>query len=95
MRVAAHVVFVPPIIFVSSVQEGDTIIRALEMGDNYIVKPFDNKILDARIKANLRRVQMDHEQQPDRKLSCKGFSLDLRARELKKGRTTIELLPME
>ena len=85
-----------PIIFVSSVQEGDTIIRALEMGgDDYIVKPFDNKILDARIKANLRRVQMDREQQPARKLTCKGFSLDVRARELKKGRETVELLPME
>lgn len=49
MRVAAQVVFVPPIIFVSSVQEGDTIIRALEMGgDDCVVRPFDNKILDAR-----------------------------------------------
>lgn len=51
-----------PIIFSSCLDDSDTMIRALEMGgDDFIAKPFDNKVLLAKIQANLRRVRMDTE----------------------------------
>ena len=49
-----------PIIFTSCLDDTDTIVRALEMGgDDFLAKPYNNKILLARIMANIRRVQMD------------------------------------
>ena len=52
-----------PILFCSALDDSDTMIHALEMGgDDFIVKPFDNKVLLAKIQANLRRVQIDKEQ---------------------------------
>ena len=45
-----------PIIFVSCLDDSETIVRALSAGgDDFIVKPFDNKVMGARIEANLRR----------------------------------------
>lgn len=49
-----------PIIFISCIDDDETIVRALEMGgDDYLVKPFNTTILAARIEANLRRVKID------------------------------------
>ena len=65
-----------PIIYISCIDDDETIIKALERGgDDYIVKPFSNEVLRARIEANLRRVQLDKKQEPKRELKCKGFSL--------------------
>lgn len=51
-----------PILFCSALDDSDTMIRALQMGgDDFIVKPFDHKVLLAKIQANLRRVQIDRE----------------------------------
>lgn len=51
-----------PVIFISCIDDDNTIIRALEMGgDDYLVKPFNSNILIARIEANLRRVNMIEE----------------------------------
>ncbi|WP_339297607.1 response regulator transcription factor [Paenibacillus sp. FSL R5-0623] len=44
-----------PIIFLSSRQETEDIIQGLELGDDYITKPFDPDIMVARVKAQLRR----------------------------------------
>lgn len=47
-----------PIIFISCLDDADTVVNALERGgDDFIVKPFDNRILNARIQANVRRAQ--------------------------------------
>ena len=49
-----------PIIFTSCLDDTDTVVRALEMGgDDFLTKPYHNKVLLARIMANIRRVQMD------------------------------------
>ncbi|MFZ7119573.1 MAG: winged helix-turn-helix domain-containing protein, partial [Eubacteriaceae bacterium] len=48
--------------FISCIDEQETIIKALEMGgDNYLVKPFNFRELNARIQSNLRRVDFDSE----------------------------------
>ena len=48
-----------PVIFISCINDDETIIRALNMGgDDYLVKPFRPAVLLARIEANLRRSQM-------------------------------------
>ncbi len=45
-----------PIIFVTALSEPEHIIEGLDAGaDDYITKPFDLKILQARVQANLRR----------------------------------------
>ena len=47
-----------PIIYLSSLQESESIITGLEVGgDDYITKPFDPNVLIARINAVLRRTQ--------------------------------------
>lgn len=67
-----------PIIFISCLDSSDTIVRALEQGgDDFLVKPFDNKVLEARIQANLRRYNKNI--QPTQNiLECQGFTLDAR-----------------
>jgi two-component system, OmpR family, KDP operon response regulator KdpE len=45
-----------PIIFLTARSEVKDVVRGLEMGaDDYVVKPYDNEELVARIKAHLRR----------------------------------------
>ncbi|THF84441.1 response regulator transcription factor [Cohnella fermenti] len=46
-----------PIVFISSRQEADVMIRGLEEGgDDYVLKPFHPNVLVAKVKALLRRV---------------------------------------
>lgn len=46
-----------PIIFISCLDDDDTIIKALKMGgDDYLTKPFKGPMLLARMEANLRRI---------------------------------------
>ena len=67
-----------PILFISCIDDNDTIIRALENGgDDYIVKPFSNQVLHARIQANIRRVSMDRNPPPCREMSAGSLRLDL------------------
>lgn len=66
-----------PIIFSSALDDTDTIVHALQMGgDDFIVKPYDNKILLARIEANLRRVRMEAQRKPERCMTLGPFALD-------------------
>lgn len=66
-----------PILFISCIDDDSVITEALAYGgDDYIVKPFSNAILNARIKANLRRVQMDQERKPKGSVLCGAFVLD-------------------
>jgi DNA-binding response OmpR family regulator len=49
-----------PIIFVSSLDDEETIIRALQLGgDDYLVKPFKASVLLAKVEAHLRRMNND------------------------------------
>lgn len=49
-----------PIVMLTAREEEDDKVRGLELGaDDYITKPFKNRELIARVKANIRRVTMD------------------------------------
>lgn len=85
-----------PILFISCLDDSNTIISALQQGgDDYIVKPFDNSILHARIQANLRRFRMDHQAMPINELSCDAFTLDARQHRLVTKEETYDLVPIE
>lgn len=85
-----------PVIFISCLDDSNTIISALEQGgDDYITKPFDNKVLSARIQANLRRVQIERHAQVENTMSCKGFTLDASKHALIKNENEIPLSPIE
>lgn len=85
-----------PVIFLSCLDDSGTIIEALENGgDDYITKPFDNKVLQARIRANLRRVEMEHAQNVQNLLQCSGFTLDAAGHTVSKGSSIYQLPPTE
>lgn len=65
-----------PILFSSCLDDTDTVVRALQMGgDDFIAKPYDNKVLLARIEANLRRVRMEAARKPVDSLTLGPFTL--------------------
>lgn len=88
-----------PIIFISCMDDEDTIVRALETGgDDYITKPFSAKILETRIEANLRRVRLEHEEHMDahaQRIEFGDFSLNCANHTLQCGETTHHLAPIE
>jgi DNA-binding response OmpR family regulator len=85
-----------PIIFISCLDDSNTIIKALSKGgDDFITKPFDNKVLEARIQANLRRARINLEDTPKMALQCGTFSLDLSSHAVVKEGQVISLSPIE
>ncbi|TDO99642.1 response regulator [Marinomonas balearica] len=81
-----------PIIMVTAKAEEIDRLIGLEMGaDDYVCKPFSPREVVARVKANLRRVELDHVESP----KTDGFDLDAdRLRATYKGElidlTTVE-----
>ena len=86
-----------PIIFSSALDDTDTIVSALQKGgDDFIVKPYDYKILLARIEANLRRVRMESVQnRPGSCFSYGPFTLDDAASRAQLNEKTLRLSQME
>ena len=85
-----------PIIFCSALDDSDTMIRALQMGgDDFITKPFDNKVLLAKIQANLRRVQLDTEASRSAAPVESQFFLDAESRQVSIKGKFIRLSEME
>ena len=65
-----------PIIFISSISDNINIVMAMNMGaDDFIVKPFDNSILVAKILALLRR-SYDYSVGLQ-KLECEGLTINI------------------
>lgn len=84
-----------PILFISCLNDSGTIVQALESGgDDYLVKPFDNVILHAKIQATLRRVHMDRAVVPQT-CSFRHFSFHAERQEIVKDGKPIRLLAME
>lgn len=85
-----------PIIFVSCLDDSDTVIRALDAGgDDFVTKPFDNDVLLARIEANLRRANHEGFEIPHDAIECGIFSLQVEGRVLRKNDIEIVLPPLE
>ena len=85
-----------PILFISCIDDTDTIVRALERGgDDYIVKPFEPQILHARIQANLRRVRLDKTSPSGSKRSTGPLTLDMETSTLQNGERSFSLSNME
>jgi len=83
-----------PVIFISCINDDETIIRALNMGgDDYLVKPFQASVLVARIEANLRRVRMTHEEKSQ--IMVGELALDAATHTITKNGTVLMLSPTE
>lgn len=63
-----------PIIFVSRLDDSETIVRALDCGaDDFLAKPFDDAVLAARIRANIRQDSRKSPSKSTVKYTCSGF----------------------
>lgn len=83
-----------PIIFISCLDDDETIVRAMNMGgDDYLVKPFSCQVLKAHLDANLRRARMLHPSAEP--LSCAGLVLDPSTRRVTKDGREVVLSPTE
>ena len=87
-----------PIIMVTAKEEEVDKILGLELGaDDYITKPFSIRELVARVKANVRRQEMNinADQQEKEIIKNKDLSIDLMKYEVRKGSTSIDLTVRE
>lgn len=86
-----------PIIFISAIDDDNTIIKALDTGgDDYLVKPFNNKVLNARIQSNLRRTeQQQTSTHITNDLEFPDFSINPEEHTVKTATSTQTLAPME
>lgn len=83
-----------PIIFISCLDDDETIVRAMNMGgDDYLVKPFSCQVLKAHLDANLRRARMLHPAAGP--LAWGGLSLDPATRKVSKDGREVVLSPTE
>ena len=81
-----------PIIFTSCLDDTDTVVRALELGgDDFLTKPYNHKVLLARIMANIRRVQMDAAEPSVSGYHCAAFTLDSNSHCVEKDGRSIHL----
>ncbi len=84
--------WVPVIMLTAKSQEDDKIL-GLELGaDDYMVKPFSNRELEARIKANLRKKMTVN---LNENVSTQLFEIDNQRYQLKNGDAVIELTRKE
>jgi DNA-binding response OmpR family regulator len=63
--------------------------------DDYIAKPFNPRLLVARIKANLRRQSGVSEAVSNEKISCFGVSIDVTSRQVNLNGEQVQLQKME
>jgi len=74
-----------PVIMLTAKGEESDIVRGLEMGaDDYITKPFSPKVLNARIRAVLRRAQSEAQPAGNSNIiTCKEVTIDLDRHEVR------------
>ena len=69
-----------PIIMLTALDDSVDRIKGLELGaDDYLVKPFSYKELEAHVRAMLRRVQLDRGEQMPTRITIGDITLDLEA----------------
>ncbi|WP_432661982.1 response regulator YycF [Wukongibacter baidiensis] len=81
-----------PILMLTAKEEEVDKVLGLELGaDDYITKPFGMRELIARVKANLRRIEVDKKQSIGSNIVSGNLSIDLDKYEVKKGDSIIDL----
>lgn len=89
---------VMPVLMLTAKEEESDKIAGLEMGaDDYITKPFNNKELIARVKANLRRVRLSNvnEEMKSKIISIGNLTIDMNTYEVSKDDKIINLTNRE
>ncbi|SHL12409.1 DNA-binding response regulator, OmpR family, contains REC and winged-helix (wHTH) domain [Chitinophaga jiangningensis] len=84
-----------PVLMLTALDTTDHKVEGFEAGaDDYLVKPFDLRELQVRIKALLKRYG-GRRQQPSRVLQYAGLQMDLRAKTVNRDGVEISLTPKE
>jgi DNA-binding response OmpR family regulator len=87
---AANVV---PVVVLTALDDTESVVKGLAMGaDDYLIKPFDIRELDARIQAIMRRIENNTNQSS---LSVGRIRIDDRSKTVTVGNATLALSPKE
>lgn len=85
-----------PILMLTAKEEEVDKVLGLEMGaDDYITKPFGMRELLARVKANLRRTDVNLANKVEGIISIRDITIDFTKYEVRKGENVIELTSRE
>lgn len=85
-----------PIIMLTALDDSVDRIKGLELGaDDYLVKPFSYKELEAHVRAMLRRVQLDRGEHSPTRITVGDITLDLEAYTVTKGGVEVLLRQKE
>ncbi len=90
--------YVMPVIMLTAKEEENDKITGLELGaDDYITKPFSNKELIARVRANLRRVKLSNvnEEMKSKIIIAGNLKIDMNTYEVSKDNEIIDLTNRE
>ena len=52
-----------PIIFITALQDEDDLVRCLEFGDDYLVRPFNQVMFNAKVAAHIRTIELHRKAQ--------------------------------
>jgi two-component system alkaline phosphatase synthesis response regulator PhoP len=95
VRADSSIAATPIIMLTARVEDNDKIV-GLEIGaDDYITKPFNPREVVARVRALLRRTQLQQESQVPQRLQIGQLVLDIGKRELSLNEELISLTPSE
>lgn len=85
-----------PILMLTALGSTDEKIEGFDAGaDDYLVKPFETRELEARIKALLKRARKLSEGKTENILQYEDLYLDMQTKLVKRGNTEISLTPKE
>ena len=90
--------YVMPVVMLTAKEEENDKITGLELGaDDYITKPFSNKELIARVKANLRRVRLSNvnEEMKSKIIEAGNLIIDMNTYEVSRDNRIIDLTNRE
>lgn len=84
-----------PVILLTAKSEDDDKLLGYELGaDDYVTKPFSPKVLVAKVKALLKRVEMQNQTSTD-VVNIDGLIIDELSHEVKINKVSIDLTPKE
>ena len=85
-----------PVLMLTAKSEPEDIVAGLETGaDDYLTKPFEPKVLQARVRALLRRFTRGNEGERTEVLTIGNLEIDLRSYEVRVDGEKIHLTPSE